>query len=128
MVAGMEPSPHKAPTLDYSNPLHKQQRPAALIWFLAVVSLFIAVITGDAVLDKFRNRQMTQAYTQYTVTRDWIAKNDSSYVPPPFTGRKFVYESPFELKSFYACVLFGAVGGLAIRSALRRQLPPGRGS
>ncbi|HEY7089790.1 MAG TPA: hypothetical protein VH518_16960 [Tepidisphaeraceae bacterium] len=121
----METLPDKVRPLDYSNPLQERRRPAVLLWLVAVVSLFVALISGDSVLDEFRDRERTQAYIQYTVSQDWRRHNDPTYVPPPFTGRKFVYESPFELKAFYASVLFGAVGGFAIRSALRRHRPPG---
>ena len=124
-LTGMETPPENVRALDYSNPLREQRRPAALLWLIAVLSLFVALITGDAVLDEFRHRERTQAYIQYTVNQDWRKQNDPSYVPPPFTGRKFVYESPLELKGFYACVLFGAIGALAFRSALRHRRPAG---
>jgi len=114
----METRDHVRP-LEYSNPLREQRRSSAIRWLIAVVSLVIALITGDSVVDEFRHRELTQAYTQYTFPKQ-LKPFDPTYVPPPFTGRKFVYQSPFELKAFYACVLFGAIGGFAIRSALRR--------
>jgi len=124
----MDPPPDDPRVLDYSNPLHEAPRSAALLWLIAVVSLFVALITGDSVLDEFRHRERTQAYVQYNVSQDWRKQNDPSYVPPPFTGRKFVYQTPFELKGFYVCALFGAIGGFVIRSALRRQRPVGHAS
>ena len=124
----METPPDNVAALDYSSSLRERRRPAALLWLIAVVSLFVSLITGDSVLDEFRHRERTQAYIQYFVSQDWRKQNDRSYVPPPFTGRKFVYQSPLELKAFYACALFGAIGGFAIRSALRRQRPTGDAS
>jgi hypothetical protein len=121
----METLPDNVRPLDYSSPLREQRRSPAVVWLIAVLSLFAAVITGDSVLDEFRHRERTQGYIQYAVSQDGRRQNDPTYVPPPFTGRKFVYQTPFELKAFYACLLFGATGGLAIRSALRRQRPPG---
>jgi hypothetical protein len=115
----------KPVTLDYSNPLHNQRRSARLLVLIAVISLFVALITGDSVLEEFRHRERTPAYIQYTVSQEWRGRNDASYVPPPFTGRKFVYQSPFELKAFYACVLFGTIGCFAIRSDFRRRRPSG---
>jgi hypothetical protein len=124
----MDTLPDNVRPLDYSNPLREQRRSAAVLWLIAVAALFVALITGDSVLDEFRHRERTQGYIQYIVSQDWRKQNDPTSVPPPFTGRKFVYQSPFELKAFYACVLFGAIGGLAIRSALRRQRPTGDAS
>jgi hypothetical protein len=124
----METLPDNIRPLDYSNPLREQRRSAALLWLIAVVSLFVVLISGDSILDEFRHRERTQAYIQYTVSQDWRKQNDPSYVPPPFTGRKFVYESPLELKAFYACLVFGAIGGLGIRAALRRQRLSGHAS
>jgi len=124
----MKTLPDNVRPLDYSNPLQEQRRSAGLIWLIAVVSLFVALITGDSVLDEFRHHERTQAFIQYTVSQDWRKQNDPSYVPPPFTGRKFVYESPLELKAFYACCTFGAIAGFGIRAALRRQRPRGNAS
>jgi hypothetical protein len=124
----METPPANVRPLGYSNPVRERRRSAALPWLVAIVSLFVALMTGDSVLDEFRHRERTQAYIQYTVNQDWRKQSDRSYVPPPFAGRKFVYQSTFELKAFYACVASGAIGGLAIRSALRRPPQEARSS
>lgn len=115
----MEKPPHNVGALDYSNARRQPRHGAAALWLIAIVSLFVALITGDSVLDEFRHRERTDAYIQYTVSQNWRKQNDHSYVSPPFIGRKFVYRSPFELKAFYACVVFGAIAGFAIGSALR---------
>ena len=55
--------------LEYSNPLREQRRSSAIRWLIAVVSLVIALITGDSVVDEFRHRELTQAYIQYISRR-----------------------------------------------------------
>lgn len=116
----METPQDKVP-LDYSAPPRGPRRSAVRLWLIAVVLLFVTIISGDSVLREFRHRELTQAYIQYMVTQDWRRINDSSYVPPPFVGRRYVYQTPFELTAFYTCILSGAIASLSICLALRRQ-------
>ena len=117
----MERPREKVRALDYLNPLREQRRSPAFLWLLAAVSLSVVMIAGYSVLDEFRHRKFTPEYLQYTFPTKRLKPFDPADVPPPFTGRKYVYQSPFEVTAFYACVVFGAIGGFAIRSALRRQ-------
>jgi hypothetical protein len=118
-LSGMKTSP----VLDYSKPgggrveLNTRGRDV-----LVATCFWIAAGCGFVSYLQIARRVWTQPYQQHRVAELLRQHTQPSYVAPPFVGRKYVYESMWELWTTYCAFAAVLVGiGIIVASVIRSR-------
>lgn len=107
------------PTIGYAD--HPPTRRSTnVVELLAVVFLIVALYSGFSAYITVKRGEWTPAYEKYQVAWHQQRQIRPSYVPPPFTGRKHVYESVWELGGTYIALAASAAAVLTFVVSTRR--------
>jgi hypothetical protein len=117
----MNPSPDERPVLDYSKPAGRG-RPRGRGRELLVVFCIVAAL-GFALKSyiKVARRWWTPAYAQYRIAQE-RQQAQPGYIPPPFVGRRYEYESVWEVPTTYlALIMVAAAAGIVTDGIIKSR-------
>ena len=121
----MTKPPDPRTVLDYSAPRPIQRGSNVRLRDVVVaVCILSAIGLGFASYVQFSRRFRTPQYAQYRIAEARIQSTQPAYVAPRFVGRKYKYESPWDIWTSYCAIVatlvgFGIIIGANVRSRKR---------